>query len=71
MMPENQASLSYRIAGLYARQGRFGESESALEIALQQGLDVFKLLESDDKFKDFRETTHYAHLREKQKGKSR
>ena len=71
MMPENRASLSYRIAGLYARQGRFGECKSALEIALQQGLDVFIYLESDEKFKDFMKTTQYPHLRETQRIKTR
>ena len=35
MMPDNQAALSYRIAGLYALQGQFRECESALESALQ------------------------------------
>ncbi len=64
MMPDNRANLSYRIAGLYALQGQFRECESALEIALQQGLDVFIPLESDEKFNDFRKTTHYAHLLE-------
>ena len=71
MMPDNRANLFYRIAGLYALQGLFGECKSALEIALQQGLDVFIHLESDDKFKDFRKSTHYAALQETQRMKTR
>jgi protein O-mannosyl-transferase len=67
LMPDNRAALSYRIAGLYVLQGQFRECERALEIALQHGLDVFIPLESDDRFNDFRKTTHYAHLLENQK----
>jgi Flp pilus assembly protein TadD len=67
MMPDNRAALSYRIAGLYALQGQFRECESALEIALKQGLDVFSHVESDEKFNDFRKTSYYADLREKMK----
>jgi protein O-mannosyl-transferase len=71
MMPDNKASLSYRIAGLYALQGNFSECDKALEGALKQGLDVFVHLESDAKFNDFRKTTLYAHLLENQGGKTR
>jgi tetratricopeptide (TPR) repeat protein len=71
MMPDNQANISYRIAGLYALQGQFRECESALEIALQHGLDVVIPLESDKKFNDFKKTTHYAHLLENQENQRR
>ena len=69
MMPGNKANIHYRIAGLYALQEEFAECRRALEIAQMQGLDVFTLVESDEKFNDFRKTAHYAHLLENHREK--
>jgi tetratricopeptide (TPR) repeat protein len=62
MMPDNKAPIYYRMAGLYALLSNFDESEKYLELALTNGLDVFKSIESDARFKDFKKGSNYNNL---------
>jgi Flp pilus assembly protein TadD len=51
---------NYRIAGVFARQNKFEECKSYLEISLKHGFNVFEHLKSDEQFKTFRETAIYT-----------
>jgi tetratricopeptide (TPR) repeat protein len=55
----NKGYIYYRMARVHSQQNNFAECINYLEMALNDGFDVLKLIKSDKGFVRFRETTAY------------
>ena len=70
-IPQTNKGLTYyRMAGMYALQGKFIECKDHLELSLKEGFGVFEYLDSDGRFSPFRETEHYRSIANRRQKRS-
>ena len=62
----NKGYIYYRMARVRSQQEKFAECTDYLEMALKDGFDVLKLIESDNGFIHFRKTMEYRRFLEHQ-----
>ncbi len=62
MITHNKGYIYYGIASLYSQQKKYEECAEYLEISLQEGFHVWEYLQSDIRFKNFRNTKFYANF---------
>lgn len=62
----NKGYIYYRMARVHSQQKKFAECENYLAMALKDGFDMLKLIQSDNGFVHFRETKAYRRFLESQ-----
>ena len=62
IITHNKGYIYYGIASVYSQQKKYEECAEYLEISLQEGFHVWEYLQSDIRFKNFRNTKFYVNF---------
>jgi hypothetical protein len=60
MIDHNKGYIYYGIASVYSQQKKYEECAAYLDISLKEGFQVWQVLKSDIRFKNFRNAKFYA-----------